>query len=211
MSAREDVGDSSPVSPFPYFQLWESPIVMTLAMLPVLVVLFARRRRPAVLATETLVPAPAGPSLRVDELPAAMAAVREHARDDQLYHAGALYARVRETQRQAGLPVDSLILEGLSSVELERRYSVLQAALAKLNSDSGWRELSSNATSRTCVHHGSDGSVWAKTEAELPLRAHQVVSVLRETDLFRTWYPRCVESTTLHTVGRLAFQPVYAL
>ena len=188
--------------------LLEHPLSLALALLPLLFLLLRRRgesssgvqptrRAPAAINLDT------AQALSVEELPDAMEAVREHLRDERLLEAGELFARVRRTQRETGAKVDTTCLPQLSAATLEYRHSVCLEALRELNSADGWRELKTGPDAARCFVQQGDGMLWAKTEAEMPIAAHLVVSVLRESQLYSRWYPRCVESTTLATTGRI--------
>eukprot|EP00966_Prymnesium_polylepis_P320897 7377249-Prymnesium_polylepis.1 len=200
--------------------------LLVLALAPLVFLLASRRRSPPQPPTPAKAPRNRTPHvarldasdavpLRVDELDSAMVSVREHVRNERILEAGALFARVRRTQRETGATVDTSVLPELSTQALEYRYMLCLDALRELNTADGWRELTppgAQDSARCFVQHG-DGTLWAKTEAEMPIAAHAVVSVLRETHLFREWYPRCAESMSLHASGRMerVFRLVQAL
>ncbi|KAL1526472.1 hypothetical protein AB1Y20_015182 [Prymnesium parvum] len=193
-----------------YALLLENPLTIVLASLPLLLLLLLRRRRgsrgPAardVPLSSLLASADAVGLLPVSQLPAAMASVREHVRDERILDAGALLARVRRTQRETGANVDMTILPHLSADELERRHAACVQALQELTTTEGWRELSVGDDGSRCLVQQNANRLLTKVELEMPIGAQTAVCVLRESQLYHTWFPRCVESTTLHVGGRM--------
>lgn len=82
--------------------------------------------------------------------------------------------------------------------ELDARYCVSTLALQALNSSAGWRELAGGLRIK---QEGS--TLRVKLEAEMPISAEAAICVLREADLYHTWFPRCVEAATLYSRGRM--------
>ena len=150
------------------------------------------------------------PALQPSELGAAIAALKQHAREHALLEAGALLRQVRraiETSPStpasiaARAALEGEVSPGLTSDELARLHAECLHTLQLLEpaaAATGWRELSSHGGHNCYVRRAADGAVWAKATSELRgVRLADLVAIFRSTDLFALWYPRCVASENL--------------
>ena len=143
------------------------------------------------------------PPLAVADIDSAVKTLTALALEDRHVDAGKLLRRVRHAQRASGRAAHNVTLRpGLDLHELAQRHTTCIEAFDALTSEHGGWELLAK-TSTTATHANIDDRFSrARTSGVLPLPAHAVVAVLRETDLFHTWYPRCVLSRDLHKTGR---------
>ena len=194
-----------------------TPVTTIGCALLVLLVLsvLARRRQHTVVETEPpLFTDDDVPALRPSELGAAIAALKQHAREHALLEAGALLRQVRravETSPStpatmaARAALEGEVSPGLTADELARRHAECLHTLQLLEPSAtatGWRELSSHGGHICYVRRTADGVVWAKATSELRgVRLADLITIFRQTDLFDLWYPRCVASENLKIPG----------
>lgn len=154
------------------------------------------------------------PALRPGQLKSAIAALKQHAREHALFEAGALLRQVRRAvstaphspaARASRAALEGEMIPGLTADELARRHAECLHTLQMLDPSSpatGWRKLSSHGGTACYVRRSADGAVWAKATAELRgVRLADLVTIFRQTELFDSWYPRCVASENLKVIG----------
>ena len=124
--------------------------------------------------------------------------------------------------KAAAAELEEEVRPGMSASELRRRHTECKETLRLLrrptqddggDGDGGWRLLSRHDGTETFVRRSADGMLWAKATGEVggggggggggrgggapPVPLMRVLALFREVQLFREWYPHCVESETL--------------
>lgn len=160
---------------------------------------------------------PLGP----EKLVQSVEAMQAYARDDRLLEAGDLLKSIRlgiagalgsKAAKTAAAALDEDVRPGMSASELQRRHAECKETLRLLRRPThdgdgdggGWRLLSRHDGTDTFVRRSADGMLWAKATGEVgggrgspPVPLMRVLALFREVQLFREWYPNCVESETL--------------
>jgi len=173
-------------------------------------------------ALDAFAAAPGDP-LPLSELDAAVDAVFEHAKEQQLIDAGVLLRRVQvtieasdgtsaATRASASLAAHAA-RTGHSVAHLQERYDQSVAALRMLSggSSSGWTrafEVANIVTSTRELAVEEPGGVtykqmWFKSEGEVDgVELQDLLALWREAKLLRHWVPLCYASDELLEVGR---------
>ncbi|EOD20778.1 hypothetical protein EMIHUDRAFT_469919 [Emiliania huxleyi CCMP1516] len=165
-------------------------------------------------ATAAAAVATAAPFQRASEVAETASAVQRLLEDDRYLVAEPLLQRLQATAVSGGAPARasaralSQLPASLPAATVLQRCVEARAALASICGAAGWRLVASTERESPAVPRSSTflkreaGLMWSKTVAQLAVPAVDACAVVRESQLFKTWYPCCVESERLAEVGR---------
>jgi len=144
------------------------------------------------------------PYRKVTELEAASASLEKLLEDDQWVIAGKIVLRLQRTASASGalaVAAEAALARVHNADGIVHRYHEAAAALAMIAQDAGWKPMTSAADGTRTYIRREDGLIWTKTVARMPVPMVHALCVCREAELYKTWYPCCVDSSILVNVG----------